>query len=65
MICNKRYRSKTETSFNLRLNNNRKDVNKLNALQVDQHFRRTGHNRLVLHFLPFFNPWLIVEMQLI
>ena len=30
--------------FNLRLNNYQKGVNKLNSLQLDQHFRLTGLN---------------------
>ena len=38
MLCNKQYTGKSETAFNLKLNNYRKDVNKRNSLQADQHF---------------------------
>ena len=44
VLCNKQYTGKSETTFNLRLNNHRKDVNKRNSLQDDQHFRSHGHN---------------------
>ena len=43
-LCNKQYIGKSETTFNLRLNNHRKDVNKRNSLQADQHFQLPGHN---------------------
>ena len=38
------YTGKSQTTFNLRLNNHRKDVNKRNSLQPDQHFRLPGGN---------------------
>ena len=44
VLCNKQYRSKSETTFNLRLENHWKDVNEQNLLQSDQHFRLPGHN---------------------
>ena len=44
VLCNKQYTSKSETAFNLRLNNHRKEVNKQNSLQADQHFRLSGNN---------------------
>ena len=44
VLCNKQYTSKSETFFNLRLNNHPKDVNKQNSLQADQHFQLPGHN---------------------
>ena len=43
-VMQKQYTGKSETVFNLRLNNHRKDVNKRNLLQADQHFQLTGHN---------------------
>ena len=44
VLCNKQYTGKSETAFHLRFNNHQKDVNKLNSLQLDQHFRLLGHN---------------------
>ena len=44
MLCNKQYTGKSEATFNLRLNNPQKDVNKQNSLQADQHFRLPGQN---------------------
>ena len=38
VLYNKQYTGKCETTFNLRLNNHRKDVNKRNSLQADQQF---------------------------
>ena len=38
ILCNKQYVGKTETSFNIRLNNHRKDVKKLNATMACKHF---------------------------
>ena len=38
VLYNKQYTGKRETTFNLRLNNHRKDVNKRNSLQADQQF---------------------------
>ena len=43
-VLYKQYTGKSETVFNLRLNNHRKDVNKRNSLQADQYFRLPGHN---------------------
>ena len=36
MLCNKQYTCKSEITFNLRLSNYQKDVNKQNSLQADQ-----------------------------
>ena len=44
VLCNKQYAGKTEATFNLRLSNHRKDLNKQNLVQADQHFRLHGHN---------------------
>ena len=35
---------KSETEFNIRLNNHRKDVNRQNAPKVDQHFKLPNQN---------------------
>ena len=44
MLCKKQYTEKCETSFNFRLSNHQKDVNKQNLLQVDQHLQLLGRN---------------------
>ena len=44
VLCNKQYTGKSETTFNSRLNNHRKGVNKWNCLQTDQYFRLPGRN---------------------
>ena len=44
VLCNKQYISKSETTFNLKLSNQQKDVIKQNSLQADQHFRLPGNN---------------------
>ena len=38
------YIGKSETEFNIRLNNHLKDVNRQNATQADQHFKLPNHN---------------------
>ena len=43
MLCNKQYTCKSEITFNLRLSNYQKDVNKQNSLQADQHIQLTVH----------------------
>ena len=43
-ICRIQYTGKSETEFNIRLNNHRKDVNRQNARQADQHFKLPYHN---------------------
>ena len=53
MCVNKQYTDKSETTFNLRLNNYRKDLNKKNSLQADQQIRISGdsfnkHKKLIL-----------------
>ena len=44
VLCNKQYTGKSETTFDLRLNSHRKNVNKQNLLQADQQFGLPGHN---------------------
>ena len=44
VLCNKQYISESETTFNLKLSNQQKDVIKQNSLQADQHFRLPGNN---------------------
>ena len=43
MLCNKQYTCKSEITFNLRLSNYQKDVNKQNSLQADQHIQLPVH----------------------
>ena len=43
-LCNKQYVGKAETSFNLRLNNHRKDVKKPDSIMACKHFQKNGHN---------------------
>ena len=43
-ICRIQYIGKSETEFNIRLNNHRKDVNRQNAPQADQHLKLLNHN---------------------
>ena len=38
------YIGKSETQFNLKLNNHRKDVNRQNAPLLDQYFKLPGRN---------------------
>ena len=42
-ICNLQYVGKNETSFNIRLNNHRKDVKDLEAILADKNFQKIGH----------------------
>ena len=42
-ICSIQYIGKSETEFNITLNNHRKDVNRQNAPQADQHFKLPNH----------------------
>ena len=44
VLCKKQYTGKAETTFNLTLNNHRKDVNRQNSIQANQYFRLPGHN---------------------
>ena len=43
-LCKRQYTDKSETAFNIKLNNHRNDVHKTNTPEVDQHFRLPGHN---------------------
>ena len=38
-ICPIQYIKKSQTEFNIRLNNHRKDVNRQNTPHADQHFK--------------------------
>ena len=44
MLCKIQYVGKSETPFNLRLNNHRKDVNNPKAIPACSHFKIPGHN---------------------
>ena len=44
ILCKIQYVGKSETSFNLRLNNYRKDVYNLKAIPACNHFKIHGHN---------------------
>ena len=43
-ICNIQYVSKSETPFNIRLSNHRKDVKNPNAIPACKHFNRHDHD---------------------
>ena len=43
-ICNIQYVGKSETPFNIRLSNNRKDVKNPNAIPAYKHFNRHDHD---------------------
>ena len=42
--CNKQYLGKADSTFNIRLNNHRKDIKNLNAILACRHFQQQGHN---------------------
>ena len=42
--CKLQYIGNAETELNLRINNHRKDVLKLNAIPADQHFAQRDHD---------------------
>ena len=44
ILCNKQYVGKTETSFNIRLNNHGKDVKKVDAIITCKHFQQESHS---------------------
>ena len=44
ILCKIQFAGKSETPFNLRLNNHRKDVNNLTAIPACNHFKIDGHN---------------------
>ena len=44
ILCNKQYVGKAETSFNIRLNNHRKDVKNIDAKMACKHFLQENHN---------------------
>ena len=43
-ICRIQHIAKSETEFSIRLNSHRKDVNRQNAPQADQHFKLPNQN---------------------
>ena len=42
--CNKQYIGKAETSFNIRLNNYRKDIRKAHTIMTSKPFQQENHN---------------------
>ena len=42
--CRVQYDGKAETAFNIRLNNDRKDVNNPKSIPTDLHFKKHGHS---------------------
>ena len=44
ILCDKQYVRKAETRFNVRLNNHRKDVSKVEAIMIWKHFQQGSHN---------------------
>ena len=44
ILCNLQYVSKSETSFNIRLNNHRKDVSNLKTIPTCLRFRKKGYS---------------------
>ena len=43
-MCKIQYVGKSETSFNIRLSNHRKDIKKLNAIEVSKHLNSIEHS---------------------
>ena len=44
IVCDIQYVGKSETGFNIRLNNHRKDVSNPKAIPACVHFRKEGHS---------------------
>ena len=44
ILCNKQCAGKAETSFNIRLNNHRKGVKKVDIVIACKHFQQESHN---------------------
>ena len=44
ILCNKQYVGKAETSFNIKLNNHREDMKKVDAIMACKHFQQESHN---------------------
>ena len=44
ILCNKQYIGKTDTSFNIRWNNYRKDVRKANTIMTSKHIQQENNN---------------------
>ena len=45
ILCKIQYVGMSETSFNIRLNNHRKDIKKPNAIEACKHFNNNDHTR--------------------
>ena len=43
-LCKVQYVGKSETAFNIRLNNHRKDIKNPNAIPICKHFNEPGHD---------------------
>ena len=43
-LCKQQYTGKSETAFNITLDNYHNDLYKTNTPEADQHFRLPGHN---------------------
>ena len=44
ILCNKQYVGKAEPSFNIRLNNHRKDMKRVDTIMACKYFQQEGHN---------------------
>ena len=44
ILCNKQYVEKAETSFNIVVNDHRKNVKKVDAIMACEHFQQERHN---------------------
>ena len=44
ILCNKKYIGKAEKSFNINLNNSRKDIRKGNMIMTSKHLKQESHN---------------------
>ena len=44
ILCNKQYLGKAATTFNIRLNNHRKDGKNVDAIMPSKHFQQESHN---------------------
>ena len=49
-MCKIQYVEKSETSFNIKLNNHRKDIKKANATEACKHFNNSGrHGKFIIN----------------
>ena len=50
IMCKIQYVEKSETSFNIKLNNHRKDIKKANATEACKHFNNSGrHGKFIIN----------------